>query len=49
MYAPPMPPKPTNGELYRMIHETIGIQNQNMFAYSLGVSSAALSKALSKT
>ena len=48
MYAPPTPPKPTNGEMYRLIHETIGIKNQAAFALSLGVSPTAVSKALSK-
>jgi hypothetical protein len=49
MYAPPSPTKLTNGDLYRLIHENIGIKNQNMFAFSLEVSPTAISKALSKT
>jgi hypothetical protein len=47
MYASPPPPNLTSGELYRALHQTIGIRNQTMFAESLGITSQAVSKALS--
>jgi hypothetical protein len=47
MYAPPPPPNLSSGDLYRMLHKTIGIKNQSLFAESLGVSQPAINKALS--
>jgi hypothetical protein len=47
MYTPPPPPNLTSGDLYRMLHQTIGIKKIPQFAEGMGVSEQAIRKALS--
>jgi hypothetical protein len=47
MHAPPPPPNMTSGELYRALHQTIGIKKIPEFAEGVGVTEQAIRKALS--